>query len=278
MKPLLSIRKLTKRFGPGCEQCVDESRWGEIDANACPNCGTVWALRGLDLDLFPGEIVGIVGESGADKTTLVDLLSLAAVPDYGAAHLANWRGGLHSIYSASDQEKRHLSNVHISTVYQDASRGLLMGISSGGNVVERLLASGERCIGDMRARAQYLLDYMELQGLMDVRTGRLSAGMKQRVQIAKALVHRPSVILFDEPTTGLDVSVQARTLDLIRKAQREHGFAALLVTHDWNVLRLLATRALVLKAGRVIERGTVEQLIEDPQAPYSQLLIHSSTT
>jgi len=180
------------------------------------------------------------------------------------------------LHSATAQERRRLRNFEISVVHQNPRRNLMMGVSAGGNVVERMLAAGDRNIGRMRDAAGGMLDHMELQGRIDMRTDKLSAGMRQRVQIARALVNRPKVLLLDEPTTGLDLSVQARTLDLIRRVHRDLGLAVILVTHDWGVLRLLARRAIVLKSGRIVECGTVEQLIEDPQAAYTQLLVSSA--
>ncbi len=100
--------------------------------------------------------------------------------------------------------------------------------------------------------------------------------MQQRIQIAKALANNPPLVLLDEVTSGLDVSVQARVLDLIRELQRERSMSMIVVSHDMGVIRLLADRTLVLKNGRVVERGLTDQILEDPQHPYSQLLVHST--
>ena len=111
---------------------------------------------------------------------------------------------------------------------------------------------------------------------MDALPRSLSGGMQQRIQIAKALANNPPLVLLDEVTSGLDVSVQARVLDLIRELQRERGISMIVVSHDMGVIRLLADRTLVLKNGRVVERGLTDQILEDPQHPYSQLLVHST--
>jgi putative phosphonate transport system ATP-binding protein len=111
---------------------------------------------------------------------------------------------------------------------------------------------------------------------MDDLPGNFSGGMQQRVQIAKALAHNPPLLLLDEVTTGLDVSVQARVLDLIRQLQRQMGIAMLVVSHDLGVIRLLADRTTVMKDGQVIETGLTDQILEDPQHPYTQLLVNSS--
>lgn len=274
--PLIRAEKLSLRHGarpcPGdCPAMTDDS-----ESAICPVCGAVWALRDVSFEVWPGEIFGIVGESGAGKTSLIDLLDFRAEPTSGAVYYAGWHDGQRPLHDASAEERRALRNTALGLVYQNPRRALMMGMSAGGNVVERMLAAGERHIGQMRARAHGHLDHMELGERMDVVTQTLSAGMRQRVQIARALANRPQVLLLDEPTTGLDLSVQARTLDLIRKVQRELGLTVILVTHDWGVLRLLARRAIVLKAGRVVESGMVAQLMEDPQAPYTQLLVSSA--
>jgi putative phosphonate transport system ATP-binding protein len=271
--PVIRAAALSLRHGPGCRRCETQP---DFDGNTCPDCGTVWSLRDVTFDVAPGEIFGIVGESGAGKSTLIDILDFALEPTGGAIHYDHWQGGVPRLHSATAQERRRLRNFEISVVHQNPRRNLMMGVSAGGNVVERMLAAGDRNIGRMRDAAGGMLDHMELQGRIDMRTDKLSAGMRQRVQIARALVNRPKVLLLDEPTTGLDLSVQARTLDLIRRVHRDLGLAVILVTHDWGVLRLLARRAIVLKSGRIVECGTVEQLIEDPQAAYTQLLVSSA--
>jgi putative phosphonate transport system ATP-binding protein len=110
---------------------------------------------------------------------------------------------------------------------------------------------------------------------MDDNPRTFSGGMQQRVQIAKALAHDPPILLLDEATTGLDVSVQAQILDLVRSLQRDLGISMLVVSHDFGVIRMLADRTYVMKNGRVIEHGLTDQIMEDPQHPYTQLLIHS---
>lgn len=274
--PLIRAEDLSLRHGrapcaDGCRALDDRP-----DTAVCPRCGAVWALRDVSFDVYPGEIFGIVGESGAGKTSLIDILDFRAEPTAGAIYYSGWHDGQRPLHEASDEERRNLRNHALGLVFQNPRRALMMGMSAGGNVIERMLAAGERHIGQMRARAHGHLDHMELGDRMDVVTETLSAGMRQRVQIARALANRPQVLLLDEPTTGLDLSVQARTLDLIRKVQRELGLTVILVTHDWGVLRLLSRRAIVLKAGRVVESGMVAQLMEDPQAPYTQLLVSSA--
>lgn len=128
----------------------------------------------------------------------------------------------------------------------------------------------------MRDRAAWLLDKTEIPlERMDELPRNFSGGMQQRVQIAKALSNSPVVLLLDEVTTGLDLSVQARVLDVIRSLQREFRLALIVVSHDLGVIRLLTSRTMVMKHGRVIETGLTDQILEDPQHPYTQLLVSS---
>jgi putative phosphonate transport system ATP-binding protein len=151
-----------------------------------------------------------------------------------------------------------------------------MQVSSGGNIAEKLLAAGWRNVSEIRRRASYLLERTEIPvERMDEPPANFSGGMQQRVQIAKALSNNPQVLLLDEVTTGLDLSVQARVLDLIRNLQRELEIAMIVVSHDLGVIRLLCQRTLVMRYGRIVESGLTDQLFEDPQHEYTQLLVSS---
>jgi putative phosphonate transport system ATP-binding protein len=151
-----------------------------------------------------------------------------------------------------------------------------MDFSAGGNIAERLLVADWRHFGRIRRRAQELLDRCEVPiGRMDEPPRQFSGGMQQRVQIAKALSNSPMVLLLDEPTTGLDVSIQARVLDLIRRLQRELNVATVVVSHDLGVIRMLTSRTMVMKNGRIVETGLTDQILQDPQHAYTQLLVRS---
>lgn len=161
-------------------------------------------------------------------------------------------------------------------VYQNARKGLRLAISAGGNIAERLLAVEWRRVDAIRARASDLLERTELSlDRMDDMPAQFSGGMQQRVQIAKALANEPRLLLLDEMTTGLDLSVQAGVIDLVRDIQQQSGLAMIVVSHDLSVIRLLAGRTLVMRQGRVVEAGLTDQILEDPQHPYSQLLVSS---
>ena len=162
-------------------------------------------------------------------------------------------------------------------VYQNPLRGLRMDITSGANVAEKLLEADVFHFARIRSRAEELLATTEIPAAyIDTLPRTLSGGMQQRIQIAKALANNPPLVLLDEVTSGLDVSVQARVLDLIRELQRERSMSMIVVSHDMGVIRLLADRTLVLKNGCVVESGLTDQILEDPQHPYSQLLVHST--
>jgi putative phosphonate transport system ATP-binding protein len=151
-----------------------------------------------------------------------------------------------------------------------------MSVTAGGNVGERLMAVGERHYGRIRARAADWLSRVEIEaGRIDETPKSFSGGMRQRLQIARNLVTHPRIVFMDEPTSGLDVSVQARLLDLLRGLVDDLGLAVVIVTHDLAVARLLSHRVLVMKDGRAVETGLTDQVLDDPQAPYTQLLVSS---
>ena len=173
-------------------------------------------------------------------------------------------------------QKRQLRNALMGIVYQNPHLGLRMGVSSGGNIAERLLGAGWRNIAKMRGRAAELLEKTEIPiERMDEPPCNFSGGMQQRVQIAKALSNNPLILFLDEVTTGLDLSVQARVLDLIRNLRSEFNLSMLVVSHDLGVINLLCQRTMVMKAGHIVEDGLTDQILQDPQHRYTQLLVAS---
>ncbi len=247
MTPLLSVRGLTKRYGPriGCE--------------------------GVGFDLHPGEVLGIVGESGSGKSTLLSCLAGHQRPDAGTV---TYDG--RDVLGMAETERRRLSRTDWAYVHQNPRDGLRMGVSAGGNVGERLMAVGARHYGDIRAKATDWLSRVEIAAdRIDDRPRTFSGGMQQRLQIARNLVTGPRLVFMDEPTGGLDVSVQARLLDLLRGLVRDLGLSVVVVTHDLAVVRLLASQLLVMRGGRVVEQGLTDQVLDDPQHAYTQLLVSS---
>jgi putative phosphonate transport system ATP-binding protein len=247
--------------------------------------GARWACRDVSLDLQAGETLAIVGESGSGKTTLLRLLAAQEACDAGRVlYRLRDEGGadaadLSDLALLAPARLRWLARTDWGYVEQDAREGLRMNVSGGANIGERLMAQGARHYGQLRATA---LDWMQRVELDVARIDDLpltySGGMRKRLQIARNLVTRPRLVLLDEPTTGLDVSVQARLLDLLRRLAQELHLAAIIVTHDLGVARLLAQRMLVMKEGRVVEQGLTDRVLDDPQHPYTQLLVTSLLT
>lgn len=232
--------------------------------------------RDVSFSLDAGEVLAIVGESGSGKTTLLNLLSGRLSPDAGRVLYAMRDGTTRDLLSLSEAERRHLARTDWGFVHQDAREGLRMNVSAGGNIGERLMGIGDRHYGNIREAARGWLARVEIdEGRLDDKPTAFSGGMRQRLQIARNLVTAPRLVFMDEPTGGLDVSVQARLLDLIRSLVADLGLAVVLVTHDLAVARLLSHRIMVMKSGEVIETGLTDRVLDDPQAPYTQLLVSS---
>ncbi len=273
--PLLSVRNLTKIYGGYDSGSV--GRTGPThETNTDPDTGAIVACADISFDLMPGEVLGLVGESGSGKSTVIQCLYQDLPPTAGTAMFTEYRDGAQSIFDATGQERRQLRAFSMGIVYQDARRGLKLTVSAGGNIAERLLAVEWRRVHDIRDRASHLLSRTELPlNRMDDLPRNFSGGMQQRVQIAKALANEPRLLLLDEMTTGLDTSVQAGVVDLVRGIQQQSGLAMIVVSHDLSVIRLLAGRTIVMKYGRIVEAGLTDQILEDPQHPYTQLLVSS---
>ncbi len=232
--------------------------------------------RNVSLEIWPGEVLAIVGESGSGKTTLLNCLSARLMPGTGTTRYRLRDGTMRDLYAMSEAERRVLMRTDWGFVHQNPSDGLRMRVSAGGNVGERLMAVGARHYGDIRATALDWLRRVEIDGdRLDDLPASFSGGMRQRLQIARNLVTGPRLVFMDEPTGGLDVSVQARLLDLIRGLVSDLGLAAIIVTHDLAVARLLSHRIVVMKDGAVIETGLTDRVLDDPQTAYSQLLVAS---
>jgi len=231
---------------------------------------------GISFDLWPGEVLAVVGESGAGKTSLLKCLSGQLPIDGGSAFYRRADGHEIDIAACDESMLKRLQRTEWGLVHQNPRDGLRFGVSAGANVGERLMALGARHYANIRSEAGDWLERLEISGArIDDRPSQFSGGMQQRLQIARNLVTKPRLVFLDEPTGGLDVSVQARLLDLLRVLVRDLGLAAVLVTHDLAVARLLADRLLVMKDGKAIELGLVDQVLDDPQSAYAQLLVSS---
>ncbi len=252
MTPLLSVHQLNKDYG---------NHRGCFDVN---------------FDLYPGEVLGIVGESGSGKSTLLNCLAGHQSPDAGQVLFNSKRLGTVDTITMAESERRHLARTDWAFVHQNPRDGLRLGISAGANIGERLMAVGARHFGNIRETALQWMQKVELHpSRVDDRPSTFSGGMQQRLQIARNLVTSPRLIFMDEPTSGLDVSVQATLLDLLRNLVREFHLSAIVVTHDLGVVRMLADRVMVMQQGQVIETGLVDQVLDDPQHAYTQLLVSS---
>jgi len=241
--------------------------------------GAIAALDGVDADLWPGEVLAVVGESGSGKTTLLNVLSGRTAPDAGTVWYRDPSHQRHDLHAMPAPRLRALHRSDWGFVQQDPRDSLRMRVSAGGNIGERLMAQGSRHYGNIRAAAQDWLTQVEIDpARVDDMPHTFSGGMLQRLQIARTLVTHPRLVFMDEPTGGLDVSVQARLLDLIRTLVARLGIAVVLVTHDIAVARLLAGRIMVMQGGRVVEAGLTDQVLDDPQHPYTQLLVSSVLT
>lgn len=238
--------------------------------------GPLIAVDDVSFDLWPGEVLAIVGESGSGKSTLLHALAGHRQPDAGSVQFNVRDRGLTDIYSLPEGRRRALARTDLGFVHQHAADGLRRNVSAGGNVAERLMALGNRNYADLRRQVTDWLQRVEIDpARIDDTPDTYSGGMRQRLQIARNLVTLPRLMFLDEPTSGLDVSVQARLLDLLRHLTRQLGLAAILVTHDLAVARLLAHRTMVMQRGRVIESGLTDQVLDDPNYAYTQLLVSS---
>ncbi|MDR0672822.1 MAG: phosphonate C-P lyase system protein PhnK [Zoogloeaceae bacterium] len=250
-RPLLQVDDVCRLFGPeqGCQE--------------------------VSFTLYPGEVLGLVGESGSGKSTLLSTLSGRLPPDRGRVRYRDGADWL-DLYAAGEGRRRALLRTQWGFVEQNPRDGLRMSVSAGANIGERLMAQGARHYGRLRQCALEWLRHVEIDAArIDDTPETFSGGMRQRLQIARNLVSGPRLVFMDEPTGGLDVSVQARILDLLRNLVREFDLSVILVTHDLAVARLLADRLMVMRRSRIVESGLTDQILDDPQHPYTQLLVSS---
>jgi peptide/nickel transport system ATP-binding protein len=256
-EPLLSVRDL---------RIVFDGRHGPLTA-----------LDGVSFDIAPGEILGVVGESGAGKsltgTAVIGLLDPPGRIAGGSIHLAGQR-----IDNLAAEPMRKLRGRHIGAIFQDPLTSLHPLLTVGDQLVETILTHLPVNRAQARERALNLLKEVGIPAAetrIDHYPHQFSGGMRQRVVIALALCAEPALIIADEPTTALDVSIQAQITTLLKRLCREHGTAIMLVTHDMGVIAETADRVAVMYAGRIVEIGPVEEVTRRPRHPYTAGLMAS---
>jgi putative phosphonate transport system ATP-binding protein len=238
--------------------------------------GQLRAVHDVSLSLDEGECLAIVGESGSGKSTLLSLLAGQQKPQTGTVEYRDREGTWRDLNRIDERDRRRLARTEWGFVRQHAQASLHPHVSAGGHIGERLMGLGARHYGNIRTTAQQWMARVEMDpDRVDESPSRFSGGMQQRLQLISNLVTSPRLVLMDEPTTGLDVSVQAKLLDLLKRLQEELRLATVIVTHDLGVARLLADQVFVMVRGEVVEQGLVDQVFDDPQHPYTQQLVTS---
>jgi oligopeptide/dipeptide ABC transporter ATP-binding protein len=241
--------------------------------------GVVRAVDGVDLELREGEVLAVVGESGSGKSvTAQTLMGLTRGPNATIAGRAEFEGT--DLVAAGDEELRRLRGNRMAMIFQDPMSSLDPVYRVVDQIVEQIRAHRDVGKEEARGRAIELLDAVgipDAASRADAYPHEFSGGMRQRAMIAMALSLEPSLLIADEPTTALDVTVQAQIIDLLRQLNRERQLSILLITHDIGVVAEIADRVAVMYAGRIVEYGTLDQIFYEPQHPYTWGLLNSRT-
>ncbi|MEX2240026.1 MAG: ABC transporter ATP-binding protein [Burkholderiales bacterium] len=239
--------------------------------------GTLVAVDGVSFAIAPGEVLGVVGESGAGKSlTGMAIIGLLEPPGRIAAGEIRLEGG--RIDNLPADRMRRIRGRRIGAIFQDPLTSLNPLYTVGDQLVETILTHLEVSRNDARIRALNLLAEVGIPApaaRVDHYPHQFSGGMRQRVVIALALCAEPRLIVADEPTTALDVSIQAQIISLLKRLAREHGTAVMLITHDMGVIAETADRVAVMYAGRLAELGPVREVIHQPRHPYTAGLMGS---
>jgi peptide/nickel transport system ATP-binding protein len=251
----------------------------DLEVSFATEEGLVQAVDGVSFELNPGEILAIVGESGSGKSvTAMTLLGLTRSPNAHIAGSATYKG--QELIEASEEELQRVRGAEIAMIFQDPMTSLNPVMRIGDQVIEQIQEHTGMPDGQARDRTIELLERVGIpraRDRVDSYPFEFSGGMRQRVMIALALSCDPSILIADEPTTALDVTIQAQILHRIRELREETGAAVILVTHDLGVVADLADRIAVMYAGRIVEAGTLDDIFYDPQHPYTWGLLGSIT-
>ena len=233
------------------------------------------AVDGLDLNIDQGEVVGIVGESGSGKS--VTSLALMGLIDYpGRVQAERMAFDGRDLLKMTEGERRSLLGKDIAMIFQDPMTSLNPSFTVAFQLIETLRVHEGGSSKELRAKALALLKQVgipDAERRLDAYPHQLSGGMSQRVMVAIAIACNPRLLIADEPTTALDVTVQAQMLELLLQLQRERGMALMLITHDLSVVAQTAQRVVVMYAGQVVETGSVPDIFNAPKHPYTQALL-----
>ena len=241
--------------------------------------GTVQAVDGVSFQLAPGEVLAVVGESGSGKSvTAMTLMGLTRSPNAHFGGAAEFKGV--DLVTASEDELRRVRGAEIAMIFQDPMTSLNPVMKIGDQIIEQI--AEHEGVPDQQARER-TIEMLDKVGIprarerVDSYPFEFSGGMRQRVMIALAMSCNPSILIADEPTTALDVTIQAQILERMRELRDESGAAVILVTHDLGVVADIADRIAVMYAGRIVEQGTLDEIFYDPQHPYTWGLLGSIT-
>jgi oligopeptide/dipeptide ABC transporter ATP-binding protein len=239
--------------------------------------GIVHAVDGVSFELHPGEILGIVGESGSGKSvTAQTVMGLTRSPNASISGSVRFHGK--DLASASEEELQSVRGREISMVFQDPMTSLNPVYKVGDQIVEQIEAHKEVSKDEAKGRARELLATVGIPNAekrVDEYPYEFSGGMRQRAMIAMALALEPRILIADEPTTALDVTIQAQIMSLIQRLNEERGLSVILITHDLGVIAEVADRVLVMYAGQIVEEGPIGQLYAKAAHPYTRALLHS---
>lgn len=273
---VLKVSGLGKIYGPITDGAIERTG-SQVGTARDHQTGSIVAAWDVNFEVAAGEALGIVGESGSGKSTVLRCIAGDIDSSMGDVRLSTFENGEANLLTLDAATRRKMRIDQLSVVYQDPAEGLSLGVTAGGNIADPLTAAGWRNFEGIRTRARDLLQRTEVPlDRMDDIVRSFSGGMRQRVQIARALANNPRLVLLDEPTTGLDASVAAGVLDLIRGLLEEFELAAIVVSHDFSVIEMLTERCIVMHHGRVVENALTDQLLEDPHHPYSQKLVSAA--